>query len=272
MLQYPSTELFVNALKMVKEASKQLDAQAGIQTPGCSANTMHRQLRQTGVDTAHAGLRAQHRPHGSSTANIVSDLEDLQLTACFLGNTHQQRGAGAIRGGMTIWIRLNSDADVELRAVILEVDVHEVGVEGMGDIGGDEEAVGEGLREERGFAGGVRWEKGADDASDGGGEQGGLCTLAEERADFFVVVERDGFDDAGGFGGGGEKTFDGRVGAETVVDAAGEDEFLGDATEAGGLRVEELELPVEDRGGRNGEGRGDGREEERRLGGSEGGG
>lgn len=37
--------------------------------------------------------------------------------------------------------------------------------------------------------------EGGDDAGENGGEEGRLGTLTEERADLFVIVERDDFDD-----------------------------------------------------------------------------
>ena len=75
-----------------------------------------------------------------------------------------------------------------------------------------------------------------------------MGALAEEGAYFFVVEESDELDLGGGGRGCVEERLDRGPRAELVVDAAGEDEFFGEAAELRGLDVEELELPVYDGG------------------------
>ena len=160
---------------------------------------------------------------------------------------------------MSVRVRLHGYADVETGSVVFEVGGGEVGVEGVGDVGGDKEAARVGAGEEVRLRAGGEGAEGFVDEGDGVGQEVAVRALPEERADFFVVEEADDFEDAAwgrgggagvvgeaGGGGGGEEGFDGGEGAEFVVDAAGEDEFFVEAAELGGLCVEELEFPVYD--------------------------
>jgi hypothetical protein len=73
--------------------------------------------------------------------------------------------------------------------VVLEICVQEVGVDGMDHVAGDEERVRVGPAEGTlDFAGVGKF---LDDALHDAGEEITTRTLAEERADFFVVKERD---------------------------------------------------------------------------------
>lgn len=165
------------------------------------------------------------------------------------------------RGHMCITIRRDAHAHIQPWHMALEVRVHIIRVDGMGDIRGDHEAVRGGLGEEVGPVGGAG--EGFEDAGDGAGEEVAAGALAEEGADFFVVEEGGEGDDAavgfpaggggvragrGGRGGGRrlDESFDGGKGAEFIVDAAGEDEFLVEAAELGGLGVKDFEVPVQD--------------------------
>ena len=118
----------------------------------------------------------------------------------------------------------------------------------MYDVGRDEEAIGVGMGDEIGAAACiVRGGQAFADAGEGTGEEVATGTLAEERADFFVIEEADDFEGAGGGGRrGGEEGFNCRVGAELVVDTTGEDEFFFETAELGGLGVEEFKLPIYD--------------------------
>ena len=51
---------------------------------------------------------------------------------------------------MTVWVCLDGDAGAEGGGMVFEVSGGEVGVEGVGDVGGDEEGVCVGLGEEVG--------------------------------------------------------------------------------------------------------------------------
>lgn len=104
---------------------------------------------------------------------------------------------------MAVWVCLDGDADVEAGRVGGAVGAEVVWVHGVGDVGGDEEAVGVGLSEEVGAgvgsgAAGGRGGEGFEDSRDGAGEEVAAGALAEERADFFVVEEAGDFDDAAG--------------------------------------------------------------------------
>lgn len=92
----------------------------------------------------------------------------------------------------------------------------------MGDVGGDHEAVGEGLGDE--IRDGLVGCEGGDGALDGAGEEVAFGALAEETANLFIVEAADDFDDAvfcvvvrviyfGCVGGGGDESFDGGKGA-----------------------------------------------------------
>lgn len=67
-----------------------------------------------------------------------------------------------------------------------EVGGEEVRVDGVDDVGGDEEGVGVGLGEEGG-GGFEAVGEGVGDALEDGGEEVTFCALAELGADFFVV-------------------------------------------------------------------------------------
>jgi hypothetical protein len=111
--------------------------------------------------------------------------------------------------------------------MIFEICVHEVGVHGVRDICADEEAVRVHLGHH--VCATALFGEGLADLFEGGGEEVGVSSLAEERAYFFVIEAADELDGAGGGVGGvgrGDEGFDGGEGAEFVVDAAGEDKFL----------------------------------------------
>lgn len=89
---------------------------------------------------------------------------------------------------------MDGDTDVETRGVVFQVGGNVVGIDGVTDVGGDEEAVGVALGDE---AGAVRTGgKGFGDAPNGAGEEVATGTLAEERTDFFVVKKADDLEDA----------------------------------------------------------------------------
>ena len=115
----------------------------------------------------------------------------------------------------------------------------------MGDIGGDEEAVGVGAGEDIGT--GVAVGKGFGNALDGKREEVPVRALAKEGANFFVVEEGDDFDNTAVVGdataidarhaGRRDEGFYGGEGTQTIVDAACKDEFFIQATELRGLNV-----------------------------------
>ena len=148
---------------------------------------------------------------------------------------------------MAIGIRLHSDTSVQARGVVLQIRAQKVRIDGVRDVGADQEAVGVHLRHDICAALAVVGE-GFADALESAGKEVAVGALAQQGADLFVVEAADYFYGAAGIGGGGfrggDEGFDGGEGAEFVVDAAGEDEFFGEAAELCRLRVEELELPI----------------------------
>ena len=96
---------------------------------------MHAQLRQAGVDGSHPRFGAEHGPDRASTTDVVPDLEDLQGLAGSVGTFLQDLGAQAVGGRVTVGIGLDGDAGVEEGTVVGEVDVHEIWIECMSDVG-----------------------------------------------------------------------------------------------------------------------------------------
>ena len=88
---------------------------------------------------------------------------------------------------MAVGIGLDGDADVEAWGVVFEVGGEVVGVYGVGDISGEEEAVGVGLSEGVRVVLGIGGREGFDDSGDGTGEEVAVGALPEEGADFLVV-------------------------------------------------------------------------------------
>lgn len=90
---------------------------------------------------------------------------------------------------MAVGVRLDGDTDVEMRRMVGEVLIQVVGVGGVGDVGGDQKAVGVRLSKDVGavgfFVGGGG--EGFDDAFDGAGEEVASGALPQQRPDFFVV-------------------------------------------------------------------------------------
>ena len=127
---------------MIEEALEQLNPQPRIQATSSRPYTMHTQLRQASINSAHAHRTRQHRAHRPARPQIIPDLEDLQLRATLVGDALQESRADAIGRGVAVGIGLNGHAGVEARRMVLEVGVEEVGVDGVGDVGADEEAVG----------------------------------------------------------------------------------------------------------------------------------
>jgi len=95
---------------------------------------------------------------------------------------------------MRITIRRNTHTHIQPWHMVLEVRVHIVRINGVGDIRGNHKAVRGGLREEVRPVVGAG--EGFEDAGDGAGEEVAAGALAEEGADFFVVEEGGEGDDA----------------------------------------------------------------------------
>lgn len=120
-------------------------------------------------------------------------MEDLENRVGFFGDALQEGGADAVGGGVALGVGLDGNADVEAGGVVFQVGGEVVGVDGVTDVGGDEEAVGVALSDEV-RAVGVGG-KGFGDAPDGAGEEVTTGTLAEERTDFFVVKKAHDLED-----------------------------------------------------------------------------
>lgn len=160
-------------------------------------------------------------------------------------NGHRHTVGGHVGRG----VNAEGNADVETWRVLCEVGLGEVGVGGVGDVGGDEERVGKGLTHEAWAKGSlaISGSEGLDGALDCQREEVATSTLAEQRANFLIVEESDELDDALLLLLlGVEKSHEGGPGAELVVDATGKNEFLVHTADLGRLGVVKLELPVED--------------------------
>ena len=70
-------KLLIQFLHEIKKPFEQLNPQPRILAPCCCPNTMHTQLRQSGINCPHPHLTTQHRSHCSPRPDIVSDLKDL---------------------------------------------------------------------------------------------------------------------------------------------------------------------------------------------------
>ncbi len=139
-------KLPIHLLKMIEKPLKQPHPQPRIQTPRRRPNTMHTQLRQPGINRPHARRSRQHRPHRPPTATIIANLKDLQRGATPVRDAPQQRRRHGVGRHVSVGVGRDGDADVQPGRVVFEVLAEEVRVDGVGDVGGDEEAVGVGLR------------------------------------------------------------------------------------------------------------------------------
>lgn len=110
-----------------------------------------------------------------------------------MGDALQESGTDAVGGGVPVGIGLDGDADVEAGTVVFEVGVEVIGVDGVGDVGRDQEAVGVGLGQDVGACGGAVGGETVADARDGDGEEVPVGALAEEGTDFFVVEKAHDF-------------------------------------------------------------------------------
>ena len=148
---------------------------------------------------------------------------------------------------MAVGIGLDGDAGVESGGVVFQVRAQEIGVDGVGDVGGDHEAVGVHLGEAVCTAAAALG-KGFADPLKSAGEKVAVGALAEERANFFIVKAADYFDGTGIclFSARGNQCLDSGEGAEFIVDATCKDEFLVQPAKLSWLSVEQLELPIDD--------------------------
>jgi hypothetical protein len=183
-------KLCVHLLVVIEEALEDLDAKTGIETAGCSADAVHAQLWNTRVDGSQADAGAGHGSDGAARARVVADLEDLEGGAALVCNTVEYRRADAISCHVAVRVGGDGDTNIESRSVVLEVDIEEVGVDGVDDVGGDQETVGDGLGEQIRAVGVLR-SKCFCDALDHTGHVVGAGTLAEERTDFLVIKHAD---------------------------------------------------------------------------------
>ncbi|KAI9149375.1 Protein SYG1 [Paramyrothecium foliicola] len=229
-----SFPLRINLLPVVEEALEELVAQARVEGAGGGANRVHAQLGEAGGGA-----------DGAAAAGVVADLERLRLEAGQLADAAQDAGGHGVGGHVAVAVAADDDADVELGDVALEVVAEEVGVAGVGDVGGEEEGLGVGLANDAGAEGvGVQ---SLDGALDDGGQEVTPGALAQERANLLVVEESGELDVA--FILVVARANEGHQGgprAEFVVDAAGSDELAVEAERLRGLGVEELQLPVQD--------------------------
>lgn len=150
---------------------------------------------------------------------------------------------------MPVAVGADGDSDVELGHVIWEVDMEEVGVDGVGDIGRDDKAVGVGLGDEVDET--TAFGELLDDALHDDAEVVASSTLTEFAANLFIVkqtTQADGTELVGSIVNSNKEGLEGSPGAELVVNSAGKDELLAEAAESGWLSVKELKIPVEDAG------------------------
>lgn len=177
----------INLLPVIQEPLEELDTQTRIQRTRGRAHRVHAQLRQArirGPDTHHAG---QRRADGAAAARVVADHERLRLAARQLADAAEDGGGDGVGGHVAVAVGADDDALVELGDVLVEVAAEEVGVAGVGDVGGEEERLGVGLAEDARAVGlGV---EGLDGALDDEGEEVAPGTLAEERANLLIVEE-----------------------------------------------------------------------------------
>jgi hypothetical protein len=245
-------KLLVHTLEILQETLERKDTQTGIQASSRRPNGMHTQLRNSAINRPYASRRTQHGPNCASTPAVIANLKDLEFrvglahTDVAVYTTLQDSSGDSISRHMRIRVRRNCGTDVEARRVVFEVRVEEVGVHSVNHIARDEEGVC--IRSAQSTARLSVDRELFDDALHDAGEEVAVGTLSEQRADFFVIEKGDHADLGRGREGraGVEEGLDRRPGAELVIDSTGEDELSIEATSLGGLRVKELELPVDD--------------------------
>ena len=134
--------------------------------------------------------------------------------------------------------------------MVLEVGVQEVGIDGVDDVGRQEEAVGVRARlEVRPVVRAVELRQRFGRALEHVRQEVAACALSQERSNLFVVEHRRHLDDAAlvlaRLGTRREKGLESGERAQLVVDSAGEDEIPVDPAELSRLGVEQFELPAD---------------------------
>ena len=249
--------LAINLLPLIKEALVELDTKTGVQATGRGTNAVHAQLRNTNIRRLDTHSTAEHRADGAAGSAVVANHVPLVDAAGELGDAVEDGHRDAVGSHVRRSINAESHTDVQTRRVTGQVGLGEVGVGGVGDVRGDEEGVGVRLAHDTWAKTGAADEgvlvegvgvgnESLNGALNGDGEEVTAGTLAEERANLLIVEERYKLDNTGVLiVTGMEEGHEGGPRAELVVDAAGKDELLVDTTDLSGLRVVELELPVE---------------------------
>ena len=138
---------------------------------------MHAELGNSAVNRAHADLGAGHRPNGTAATGVISNLEKLQSWTAADGNPLQDAVADAVGCHVTIGVGRHGNTHIQSGSMVLEVNVKEVRVDRVDDIGRDQEAVGNGLWEQVGTI--VLLSKGFGDAFHDTPHEVGACTLAQ---------------------------------------------------------------------------------------------
>lgn len=255
-----SPPLLINLLPLIQETLVELDTKTGVQATSRGTDTVHAQLGNTDIRRLDTHSTAEHRAHGTTGPAVVADHVPLVDAARKLGDAVEDGHGHTIRGHVRRGIDTKGHTDVQARRVIGQVGLGKVGVGSVGHVRRDEERVGVRLAHETGAEAGAADEsilvesvgvgdESLDGALDNNGEEVTARTLAEEGANLLVVEERYELDDARVLiVTGVEEGHESGPRAELVVDAAGKDELLVDTTNLGGLRVVELELPVENVG------------------------
>ena len=97
-------ELLVNSLEAIEEATEAEDTKTRVLRPGRRPDRVHAQLWDTSINCSDTSHAAQHGTHGTTTAAIIPDLEDLQFRADLVRAALEDGGRDGIGGHVAVAI------------------------------------------------------------------------------------------------------------------------------------------------------------------------